>query len=379
MDLSRLVPRAPAFASRGRGRAHRVFHPLCGARLDVLLATALRGGVGWDRLPVLLVALASASVRAPLTVAETQAARLLPRDYPAPVFVIGHWRSGTTHLSNLLSRSGAFGVLSPASVGLPAEALAFGRLMAPLIGQFMPATRLIDAMSLGPDLPQEDELAMANLSTLSCQHGIYFPKRLRREFARGVFGDGVDGRAWARWSERLERYVAAMTWRSGGRRLLIRNPANSARIPVLRSIWPDARFVHVHRRPEAVYASSVGMFGRLLGELSLGGTEADVRGLVRFVYPRLMRRLLADGPLLPAGRLATVRYEDLCSDPVGTVRLVHEALELPGFEPGAGAAYAASVRHAPARHVLGDEDRAWVAAHCGPIADALGYAERAAA
>jgi hypothetical protein len=379
MDFSRLLPRPPAFASRGRGRAHRVFHPLCGARLDTLVASMLRGGIAPERAHVAALALATAAVRVPFTSLEAAAARALPRDYPAPVFVIGHWRSGTTHLSNLLTRSGSFGLLSPAAVGLPAEPLAFGRLMAPLIGQFMPATRLIDRMSLGPDLPQEDELAMANLSTLSCQHGVYFPTRLRREFARGVFGDGVGARAWAGWSARLERYVRAMTWRAGGRRLLIRNPANSARIPILLAIWPDARFIHIHREPGAVYASSVRMFTTLVRELSLGRPEADVRGLVRWVYPRLMRRVLSDGRRLEAGRIATVTFERLRSDPVGTLRDVHDGLELPGFEAGRGlvAEYVRGLSHEPGSYELRDDDREWLARECQSIGAALGYREPA--
>src|SRR4051812_35165630 len=38
---------------------------------------------------------------------------------PAPVFIVGHWRSGTTHLYNVLSRSSAFGWVPPFAAGLP--------------------------------------------------------------------------------------------------------------------------------------------------------------------------------------------------------------------------------------------------------------------
>ena len=275
----------------------------------------------------------------------------------------------------MLSRSGGFATLSPIAVGLPAEALGLGRLMAPLIEQFFPRTRLIDDLALAPDLPQEDELAMANLSSLSCNHGIYFPGRLRREFDRGVFGDGVSGREMAAWARRLEGYVAKMTRAGGGRPLLIRNPANSARIPALRLIWPDARFIHIHRRPSDVYASSVRMFSTLVRELSLGRDEADVEGLVRHVYPRLMRTLLDDAAQLPPGSIAEIRYEDLCHAPMAEIARAHAALGLP-LEPAGVEAmerYLDGLAHRPAEHRPDVQVETWLSAHCAPILDRLAY------
>ena len=278
----------PAPASRGSGRAHRVFHPLCGATLPVLLGLLADGGVRPGRAHVAAIALGMATLRLPFTLGEAAwAGAALPRPgrYPAPVFIVGHWRSGTTHLANMLSRSGAFGILSPITVGLPAEARGLGRVAAPFIEQFFPRHRLIDEMALAPDLPQEDELAMANLSRLSCQHGVYFPRHLRAAFDRGLFGVGVSPREHALWARRLERFVAKMT-AAAGRPLLIRNPASSTRIAALRAIWPEARFIHIHRAPDAVIPSAAAMFGTLLRELSLGRhDDADPGALVRHVYP----------------------------------------------------------------------------------------------
>ncbi len=373
----------PAPASRGRGRAHRVFHPLCGATLDTLARLLLKGGVTPSRLHVAAIALAMATLRLPFTLAEAAVWAGLPKSrasYPAPIFVIGHWRSGTTHLTNVLSRSAAFGILSPMAVGLPAEALGLARIAAPFIEQFFPRTRLIDEIALSSDLPQEDELAMANLSTLSCNHGVYFPQRLAQEFGRGVFGDGVSAAEHRLWAHRLERYVAKMTWAGGGRPLLIRNPANSARIPALRAIWPEARFLHIHRHPAEVYASSVRMFSTLVAELSLGRAEADIIGLVRQVYPRLMSHLIHDGASLPAGSYSEIGYDAFTHDPMGELARVHDELRLPGFAAACVpmTRYLAGLRHQSRSHPLDPAALNWLAESCREVFTHWDYAMPAA-
>ena len=59
----------------------------------------------------------------------------MPRDRPLdppPIFLLGHWRSGTTHLYNLLGQ-GDFAYVDPIAAGLPWEFLTLGRWLRPLL------------------------------------------------------------------------------------------------------------------------------------------------------------------------------------------------------------------------------------------------------
>ena len=58
-----------------------------------------------------------------------------------PIFIIGHWRSGTTHLHNLMCLDERFGYLSMYRAIVPDCSLVGGRWLKALLGNVLPPTR----------------------------------------------------------------------------------------------------------------------------------------------------------------------------------------------------------------------------------------------
>jgi hypothetical protein len=91
----------------------------------------------------LTIALASSIGRLPFTATEhAWTALVLHRAGPVrpPVFIVGHMRSGTTHLHNLLAASGQFATVPPVLAGMPWEALGLARVLRPFVEQCCPKT-----------------------------------------------------------------------------------------------------------------------------------------------------------------------------------------------------------------------------------------------
>ena len=95
----------------------RVLHPLMGADLQTLFQVLRRnGGVSLRCLPHIGVAIATCLARQPISAIESWRIHRLRQqgsEIDPPIFIVGHWRSGTTFLYELLCQSPQFNYVSP--------------------------------------------------------------------------------------------------------------------------------------------------------------------------------------------------------------------------------------------------------------------------
>jgi omega-hydroxy-beta-dihydromenaquinone-9 sulfotransferase len=328
-------------------------HPLSGADLGTL-ARAFRAGGRPDRLGTAAAIWGAALARAPVSALEALAiAPLLPAtdDLPPPVFILGHWRSGTTHLYNTMSRDAGWAHVPPIPVGLPWDMFGIARALRPMLERALPEHRWIDRIPVTPTSPQEDEVAIASMTDLSFYHGIYFPRRFDALIDRGLFFDGVARAESARWERRFTYFLRKLSLAQGGRPLLVKNPVYTGRIARLRRLFPGARFIHIHRDPAEVFVSMRNFYRKLLGVLALQDVpdELNVDATILRVYDRMMTRFVRESRHLPDGTLVELPYAELDRDPLGAVAFIYESLGLEGFDAARPAfeAYLASVRDYP--------------------------------
>jgi len=310
-------------------------HPLAGAGLGTLLRLLSQAGPlprsSWLRVAM---ALGSAVGRWPFGVLErglVAAQRRGARLDPPPIFLLGHWRSGTTHLYNLLCK-GDFAYVDPIAAGLPWEFLTLGRLFRPLLVKALPEGRFIDAVAVERDSPQEDELAIANMSVLSFYHAIYFPQRFERFFGPGLLLEGVSPTERQAWLRRADHLFWKLARQHGGRQLAIKNPVYTARARLLAGAYPDAKFVHIVRNPYEVFASTRSCFAKLFETLALQPYDGlDPETITLETYPKVMQPLIEDAERFDSGHYVELRFEELEGDPIGSLARIYEALGLPGF------------------------------------------------
>jgi omega-hydroxy-beta-dihydromenaquinone-9 sulfotransferase len=90
----------------------------------------------------------------------------------------------------------------------------------------------------------------------------------------------------------------------------------------------------------------------------------------------MMRRFLADRPLIPPGNFAEIRFSDLERDPIGEMRRLYDELGLPGFaaaEPALRRHIASQSDYRKNSFRLTAEEHARITERWGFAFDAFGY------
>lgn len=346
-------PRPPGFVKapvlRLKNESPSMAHPLSGANLGTLARVV--GRAGPPRNPLAGLAIVGAALaRWPFTTLERLVMEnRLPEkeDLAPPVFILGHWRSGTTHLYNIMCKSGDWAFVPPVATGLPWDLFGIARAFQPLLERALPEHRYIDNIPVTPDSPQEDEIAVANMTDLSFYHGIYFPNAFSEFLERGLFFNGCAASDIERWKRRFVYLLRKLSKLQDGKTLLIKNPVYTGRLATLRELFPDAKFVNIRRNPYEVFVSMRNFYKKLLAEFALQPyAHVDIDETILSIYERMMDALDRDSIGLAPPVYLDLAYEDLDRDAVGTVERIYQALELPGFAAARPRfeAYLASIR-----------------------------------
>jgi omega-hydroxy-beta-dihydromenaquinone-9 sulfotransferase len=298
-----------------------------------------------------------------------------------PVFIIGHWRSGTTLLHELLIRDPRHAFPTTYECLVPHHFLLTRSWVPKLLWWMMPSHRPMDNMPVGWDRPQEDEFALCMLGQRSPYLKIAFPNRPADDGALDL--GGLSPRQLARWKSSFLRFMRELTLANHGRRLILKSPPHTWRIPTLLELFPDARFVHIVRDPYSVYPSTLKLWKSLYMQQGLQRpTFAGLSDQVLNTFVAMHARLEETRKLIPAGRLVELRYEDLIRDPIAKLEMLYRELNLGEFEPAREQVetYVAGIKsYETNRHDLSPAERETVTKRWGHVIRRYGYSEVASA
>lgn len=249
----------------------------------------------------------------------------------APIFVIGHWRSGTTLLHELLVLDSRHTFPDTYACFSPNHFLASGWCVKPLLSFLLPAQRPMDNMLAGWDHPQEDEFALCNMGVPSPYLTNAFPNR-PPQYPEYLDMQGVPAADAARWKRKFLWFLKCITLHNP-KRIVLKSPPHTARIRTLLEMFPKAKFVHIVRDPYVLFPSTVNLWKRLYRDEGL--QVPTYEGLDEHVFRTLTRMYEAfdrDRELMATGQFCEIRYEELVRSPVAQMRRMYEELQLGDFE-----------------------------------------------
>jgi len=246
-----------------------------------------------------------------------------------PIFVLGIWRSGTTHLQNLFAVDDRFAFPNLYQVTYPHTFLCTEAVATRLMRFVLPETRYQDNMSMGLDDPCEDELALCITTFHSEMMSLVFPRRASH-YDRYATLRGVPESEVRKWQDTLLWFARKLTSKCS-KPLVLKSPLHTGRIKLLLDLFPEAKFVHIHRDPYAVFQSSRHTWLELLRYVALQRSRLDADDQTIRYYRETFDAFLEERALIRNDRFHELRFEDLERDPIGQMRKVYEVLNLPDF------------------------------------------------
>ena len=295
-----------------------------------------------------------------------------------PIFIVGHWRSGTTLMHELMSLDPAAAFPSNFEAFVPRHFLLSHPFFFPLVNLLLPKKRPMDSMVISASSPQEDDFALISDGAATPYRRIAFPNNDQKHLEQLHF-DLVDDDAQASVQETLDHFLRSLTIRYPDKRLVLKSPPHTGRIKQLAEWFPGAKFVHMARHPHKLVSSTMRLWKSLDETQAFQLPRYDDDWLKDFVFEcqRLMyQSYFGHRDVLPPEQLVEVKFEDLVKDPHGTMGNVYQQLNLEGVEnlrPPMESYFDLRKGHKTNSVQLDTDLVAEIDAHWKPYADAFGY------
>ena len=298
-----------------------------------------------------------------------------------PIFIIGHWRSGTTLMHELLALDNNLAYPNNYDAFVPHHLLISRWFIYPLVNLLLPRRRPMDNMKLGAGAPQEDDFALCGLGAPTPYRRMAYPNRPGKDHLLLNINRCTDEQL-VQLRTTLEAFYKTLTLQYS-KRLLLKSPPHTGRIEKLAEWFPGAKFIHLSRNPHRLVPSTMHLWRSLDQAQGFQLANYDQVWLKNYIFEcqdLMYEAYFEQAPKLNKNQLVEVQFEELTANPELEIRRVYQQLELDGLElllPRVRENFASRKKHKKNQlpvdpHLLIEIDQHWQM-----YRDWFGYSERA--
>jgi len=263
-----------------------------------------------------------------------------------PLFILGLWRTGTTHLHYLMARDPQFGYLNNhQAFTFNLSLLSLDKLNR-VLSIFVPGRRPQDNVKVTLGDPAEEEQALSTTTARSSIHSFFFPKNRSYVHKYHLF-ENISEYEKSEWKKDYLNILKNIAIYSKKRDLVLKNPHNTGRVKELLELFPGAKFIFIHRDPYKVFSSTKKLYNRMVSSQFLQFcSQVEIEELILEENALILQKYLSERELIPKGNLVEIGFEALEKAPIEAISFIYKELGLKGFEEGRPAmeAYLYSVR-----------------------------------
>ncbi|MGE5424679.1 MAG: sulfotransferase family protein [Syntrophothermus sp.] len=251
----------------------------------------------------------------------------------SPVFIIGFWRSGTSLLHHLMCQDEKAGYTTTLQTIFPHLVLTQKKWLRKLMKFLMPDYQTFDQFKQDADLPQEEEYGMVNLVNDSLYKFFLFPGDFEKIISEAISLPEKDKKTIEEWKKIYAHFISKSMLNTGGTRYVGKNPCNMFRIKLIKEIYPDARFVFLHRSPYQVVESLYRFALAVFPDVQLQDVPREYsREKIVLLYREILEAYFHHRNFLHPSDLIEIRMDDFLTDKIGTLKRIYKKFNLHGFE-----------------------------------------------
>ncbi len=250
-----------------------------------------------------------------------------------PIFIIGHWRSGTTLMHELMTMDQRLAFPNNFDAFLPNHFLISRPFFYPIVKMLMPGKRPMDNMKMNVASPQEDDFALCVYGAPTPYRRIAFPNRPSRDHLNLDLSSSSP-QTQNEIRESMELFLKMLTIQYQSR-LVLKSPPHTGRLAQLAQWFPDAKFIHMSRHPYRLVPSTMRLWKLLDSLQGFQVPKYDDTWLKNYIFEckNLMYSAYLDQrSAIPSNQLVEVKFESLVEDPVGEMKRIYAQLELDQFD-----------------------------------------------
>lgn len=254
-----------------------------------------------------------------------------------PLFIIGHWRSGTTFVHNIFAQDPRFGYTTTYQTVFPHHMMSLQWLLKPIMKALMPSHRPTDKMELSPDLPQEEEFALLNICPVSYYLFWFFPQYMKEYCDRFLTMKQATEEEISDFKDKFMKIVKVSMWNSRhgvkDAQYLSKNPPHTGKVKTLVEMFPNAKFIYLIRDPYTVFQSCKSFFTQTISPLELNSIPVEeMEQNILYGYKELHDAYQEQKKYIPEGHLYEIKFEEFEKNPLEITERIYRQLELPGWE-----------------------------------------------
>ena len=236
----------------------------------------------------------------------------------SPIFILGHWRSGTTYVQRVLCQNDDVAYLRQYEALLPLGSSMHSLFFKPLMALIFAIFRVkhpTHKVQMKVDFPSEEDIAL-------CSGGFpYTPMwgHIYSKQAQSFFDKYLIYKSGSAEQSKFKTHYQYIVNRTSllfrGKQLVLKSPANTNRIPELLEMYPEAKFIYLSREAEEVYHSTMNLLKNNKVQWLSEMTESEMQHLFAGVYMKTIERYESTKSLIPEKNLFEISLEDIRKAP----------------------------------------------------------------